>query len=154
MSGKIIALFMKIAVGSDHNGFALKQLLLEGPLHDYKLRDFGAFSTEATDYPDIAFVVAEAVASGEFDRGILICGTGMGMAIAANKVKKIRAAACSDVYSAKMSRRDNDANILCFGGRVVGPGLAAEMVTTWLNESFAGGRHQRRVDKIRTREGL
>ncbi|MEM4414035.1 MAG: RpiB/LacA/LacB family sugar-phosphate isomerase, partial [Candidatus Caldarchaeum sp.] len=77
-----------------------------------------------------------------------ICGTGIGMAIAANKVKGIRAAACSDVYSAKMSRRDNDANVLCFGGRVIGPGLAAEIVTAWLNESFAGGRHQRRVEKI------
>ncbi len=143
---------MQIAVGADHNGFALKQWLLAGPLHDYKLRDFGVFSAEPADYPDIAFLVAQAVAAGEYDRGILICGTGIGMAIAANKVKNIRAAACSDIYSAKMSRRDNDANILCFGGRVVGPELAAEIVTAWLHEPFAGGRHQRRIDKICARE--
>lgn len=143
---------MKIAIGCDHNGLALKQALLEGPLRDHHVRDFGVFSSEAIDYPDVAFAVAQAVAAGEHERGILICGTGIGMAIAANKVKGIRAAACSDVYSAKMSRRDNDANILCVGGRVVGPGLAAEIVTAWLSEEFAGGRHQRRVAKITERE--
>lgn len=143
---------MKIAIGCDHNGLALKQALLEGPLRGHQVRDFGVFSNEAADYPDVAFAVAQAVAAGEHERGILICGTGIGMAIAANKVKGIRAAACSDVYSAKMSRRDNDANILCVGGRVVGPGLAAEIVTAWLSEEFAGGRHQRRVAKITERE--
>lgn len=139
---------MRIAVGSDHNGLRLKQALLADVLQGQTVRDFGVFTPEPIDYPDIAFAVARAVASGECERGILVCGTGIGMAIAANKVKGIRAAACSDVYSAKMSRRDNDANILCFGGRVIGPGLAAEIVTAWLNEPFAGGRHQRRVEKI------
>ncbi|MCI2429619.1 ribose 5-phosphate isomerase B [Candidatus Acetothermia bacterium] len=144
---------MKIAIGSDHNGLALKQTLLAGVLQGDTVHDVGVFASESVDYPDIAFAVAQAVASGEFDRGILICGTGIGMAIAANKVKGIRAAACSDVYSAKMSRRDNDANILCFGGRVLGPGLAAEIVTIWLAEEFAGGRHQRRIEKITAKEG-
>lgn len=143
---------MKIAIGSDHNGLALKQALLTGVLQGHAVRDFGVFTPESVDYPDVAFEVAQAVASGEFDRGILICGTGVGMAIAANKVRGIRAATCSDVYSAKMSRRDNDANVLCFGGRVIGPGLATEIVTIWLNEAFEGGRHQRRVEKIRERE--
>jgi ribose 5-phosphate isomerase B len=143
---------MKIAIGSDHNGLGLKQTLLAGVLQKHEIRDCGVFTPESVDYPDIAFAVAQAVASGEFDRGILICGTGIGMAIAANKVKGIRAAACSDVYSAKMSRRDNDANILCLGGRVIGSGLAAEMVAAWLNEPFEGGRHQRRVEKIRMHE--
>ncbi|MFN4218147.1 MAG: ribose 5-phosphate isomerase B [Candidatus Bipolaricaulia bacterium] len=139
---------MKIAIGCDHNGLALKESLLKGALQGHAVRDFGVFTDESVDYPDIALAVARAVASFECERGILICGTGIGMAIAANKVKGIRAAACSDVYSAKMSRRDNDANILCFGGRVIGPGLAAEIVTVWLNEPFEGGRHQRRVAKI------
>ncbi len=143
---------MTIAIGSDHNGVALKEALLQGVLQGHAVRDFGVFTPESVDYPDIAFAVAHAVASGEYERGILICGTGIGMAIAANKVKGIRAAPCSDVYSAKMSRRDNDANILCLGGRVVGPGLAAEIVTVWLNEPFAGGRHARRLEKIRAQE--
>lgn len=143
---------MKIAIGSDHNGLALKEALLAGVLQGQAVRDFGVFTPESVDYPDVAFPVAQAVASGEFDRGILICGTGIGMAIAANKVRGIRAAACSDVYSAKMSRRDNDTNILCFGGRVIGSGLATEIVAAWLNESFEGGRHQHRVEKIRAHE--
>lgn len=143
---------MKIAIGSDHNGLALKEALLQSVLHGHTVKDFGVFTSESVDYPDVAFTVAQAVASGEFERGILICGTGIGMSIAANKVRGIRAAACSDLYSAKMSRRDNNANILCVGGRVIGPGLAAEMVTIWLNEPFEGGRHQRRVDKIRAHE--
>ncbi|MCL6642678.1 MAG: ribose 5-phosphate isomerase B [Candidatus Bipolaricaulota bacterium] len=143
---------MTIAIGCDHNGLALKEALLKDVLREHRVRDFGVFTEESVDYPDIAVAVAQAVASGEYERGILICGTGIGMAIAANKVQGIRAAACSDVYSAKMSRRDNDANILCFGGRVIGPGLASEIVTVWLNEPFAGGRHQRRVEKIRALE--
>jgi len=143
---------MTIAIGCDHNGLALKEVLLKDVLREHRVRDFGVFTQEPVDYPDIAVAVAQAVASGEYERGILICGTGIGMAMAANKVKGIRAAACSDVYSAKMSRRDNDANILCFGGRVIGPGLASEIVTVWLNEPFAGGRHQRRVEKIHALE--
>lgn len=143
---------MTIAIGSDHNGVALKEALVQSALQGHTVRDFGVFTAESVDYPDIAFAVARAVASGECERGILICGTGIGMAIAANKVKGIRAAACSDVYSAKMSRRDNDANILCLGGRVVGPGLAAEIVTVWLQEPFAGGRHARRLEKIHAQE--
>ncbi len=143
---------MTIAIGADHNGVALKEALVQSVLQGHTVRDFGVFTRESVDYPDIAFAVARAVAAGECERGILICGTGIGMAIAANKVKGIRAATCSDVYSAKMSRRDNDANILCLGGRVVGPGLAAEIVTVWLNEPFAGGRHARRLEKIHAQE--
>ena len=145
---------MKIAIGCDHNGFALKQALLRSALSDLKVEDLGVADETPADYPDIAFRVAEAVAEGKADRGILICGTGIGMAIAANKVKGVRAAVVSDVYSAKMSRKDNDANVLCLGGRVLGWGLAAEIVTTWLQEGFEGGRHQRRLEKIRQKEQL
>lgn len=143
---------MKIAIGCDHNGFALKQALLQNALKDMQIEDLGVFDESPSDYPDIAFQVAEAVASGNCDRGLLICGTGIGMAIAANKVKGVRAAAVSDVYSAKMSRRDNDANVLCLGGRVLGCGLAGEIVAAWLREDFEGGRHQRRIEKIRQKE--
>lgn len=144
---------MKIAIGSDHGGFQLKKTIcrfLEEEGIAYQ--DFGTYSPESCDYPDIAFAVAEAVARGEFDQGILICGTGIGMAIAANKVPGIRAALCHDTYSARMSREHNDANVLTLGERVVGPGLAVEIVKTWLSSSFAGERHSRRVEKIKARE--
>ncbi|RLL92865.1 ribose 5-phosphate isomerase B [Ammonifex thiophilus] len=144
---------MKIAIGSDHGGFQLKKAIcrfLEEQGLTYQ--DFGTYSPESCDYPDIAFAVAEAVARGEFDRGILVCGTGIGMAIAANKVPGIRAALCHDTYSARMSREHNDANVLTLGERVVGPGLALEIVKTWLFSSFAGERHSRRVEKIKARE--
>ena len=112
-------------------------------------RDFGVFSCESADYPDIAVQVAEAVARGEFSRGILFCGTGVGIAIAANKVKGIRAANCHDVFSAQMSREHNNANILTMGGRVIGAGLASMIVDVWLQAEFSGGeRHGRRISKI------
>lgn len=140
---------MKIAIGSDHGGFELKEnikefLLSEGIEHT----DFGTFDLSSVDYPDFAGEVASAVASGEYDRGILCCGTGIGISIAANKVPGIRAALCGDCFSAKMSRKHNDANILCMGGRVVGKGLGLEIAKTWLETGFDGGRHQRRIDKI------
>ncbi|SHM68008.1 ribose 5-phosphate isomerase B [Caldanaerovirga acetigignens] len=144
---------MKIAVASDHGGFGLKEEIikfLEEKGIEYE--DMGTFSEEPVDYPDIAFKLAEAVARGEYDRGILICGTGIGVTIAANKVKGIRAALCHDVYSAKMSRLHNNANVLTMGGRVIGPGLAKAIVEEWLKAEFEGGRHKRRIDKISSYE--
>ncbi|WP_418222857.1 ribose 5-phosphate isomerase B [Clostridium isatidis] len=140
---------MKIALGSDHGGFELKEtikkfLLTEG----YEIKDFGSNSTESCDYPDYALPVAEAVAKKEFDFGILVCGTGIGISIAANKVPGIRAALCSDTFSAHATREHNDANILTLGQRVVGEGLALDIVKTFLNTEFQGGRHQKRIDKI------
>lgn len=144
---------MKIALGSDHGGYQLKETIkafLNELGMEYK--DFGTDSEESVDYPDFALKVAEAVAGGQYDRGILICGTGIGIGIAANKVPGIRAALCHDVFSAKASREHNDANILSLGQRVIGPGLALEIVKAWLSTGFAGGRHQRRVDKIKAIE--
>lgn len=144
--GKRIA----IALGSDHAGFPLKEALKELLETDgYHPQDFGTFSLESVDYPDIAREVSEAVAAGQFERGILICGTGIGMSITANKVPGIRAAACSDTYSARMSRAHNNANVLCVGGRVVGPGLALDIAKAFLETEFEfGSRHEKRVDKI------
>jgi len=140
---------MRIAIGSDHGGLNLKEeiktMLTEKHV---EFHDFGTHSTESVDYPDIARAVGQAVVSGEYTRGIVICGTGIGISIAANKIKGIRAALCHDVFSAKMSREHNDANVLAMGERVIGPGLACMIVDTWLNTDFAGGRHGRRVDKI------
>lgn len=141
---------MKIALGADHGGFGLKEEIkrhLEEK-GDYELEDLGTFDEASVDYPDYGAAVARQVASGQAERGILVCGTGIGISIAANKIKGIRAALCSDVFSAKMSRRHNDANILALGQRVIGPGLALEIVDAWLAEKFEGGRHQRRVDKL------
>jgi len=144
---------MKIAIGSDHAGFDLKETIrvfLEEKGIDVK--DFGTHSEERVDYPDYAFPLSESVAKGDEDFGILICGTGIGMSIVANKVKGIRASLCSDVYSAHSAREHNDANILCLGGRVLGEELAKEIVNAWLNASFLGGRHKRRIDKIASYE--
>ena len=138
-----------IAIGSDHGGFALKQEImqhLEAAGCAYK--DFGTYTADSCDYPDYGEAVARAVASGEYERGILICGTGIGISISANKVKGIRAALCGDCYSAEMTRRHNDANILALGARVLGPGLALKIVDTFLATEFEGGRHARRVAKI------
>lgn len=140
---------LKIAIASDHGGFELKKEIirfLEQKNIPYK--DFGTFSTDSVDYPDVAIPCAEAVARGEFTRGIIICGTGIGVCIAANKVKGIRAALCHDTFSARMSRMHNDANVLTMGGRVIGPGLATAIVEEWLKSDFEGGRHKRRIDKI------
>ena len=140
---------MKIAMGSDHGGYALKERLkayLEGQGH--QVEDFGCHSTESCDYPDFGRAAAEAVASGACERGIVVCTTGIGISIAANKVKGIRCALCSEPLSAEMTRRHNDANMLALGAGLVGPNLAERIVEVFLSTDFEGGRHQRRVDKI------
>jgi len=143
---------MRIAIGCDHRGLNLKQFvikLITEAEHGYE--DFGCYTTDSVDYPDIAKKVAEAVTGGYFECGILICGTGIGMSIAANKVKGIRAALCHDAFSAQRARQHNDANILCLGtGKE--QGLIPEIVSAFLTGEFEGGRHQRRVDKIRDME--
>lgn len=140
---------MKIAITSDHGGNQLRkeivQLLSERGL---EYEDFGPKTGESVDYPDYASTVCEGVAAGRFDRGILICGTGIGMSIAANKTKGIRCALVHDVFSAKATRGHNDTNVLAMGERVIGAGLAREIVTAWLDTSFEGGRHARRVEKL------
>ena len=143
-----------VAIGSDHGGYHLKQAI-KSMLEKMQIpfEDVGCNSLDSVDYPDYAFPVAERVANGSLDRGILICGTGIGMSIAANKVPGIRCAVVSDEFSARMSREHNDANVLAIGERVVGPGLALEIVRVWLETEFAGERHQRRVDKIASIEG-
>ena len=138
-----------IALGCDHGGFALKNEIkkhLDELGIDYK--DYGTHTEESCDYPIYGEAVAQAVASGECEKGLLFCGTGIGISLAANKIKGIRAVVCSDCFSAEMSRRHNDANILSLGGRVVGPGLAQKIVDTFLNTDFEGGRHKRRVDML------
>ena len=144
---------MKIAIGSDHAGFELKEqikvfLSARGTLWE----DFGADSEDVVDYPDTAFPLAQAVVRGEFDLGILVCGTGIGMSIAANKVRGIRAALCLTPEMAAMSRRHNDANILALGGRLLSPKAAMEVVETWLETAFEADRHACRVGKIRRYE--
>lgn len=139
----------KIVVGSDHGGFQLKSKITEFLRgKNIKFEDFGTYDEESCDYPDIAKKIAERVADKTFEFGIIVCGTGIGVSIAANKIKGIRAALCNDTFSAKMSREHNNANILCLGQRVIGEGLALDIVETWLNSEFEGGRHKRRVDKI------
>ena len=140
---------MKIAFGSDHAGYEYRQMLMAHARElGHEVIDYGTFSKESCDYPVYGHAVGAAVANGEADRGILVCGTGVGMAIAANKVRGIRACCCSDSFSARMTRAHNDANILTFGERVVGQGLALELVDAFLTTEFEGGRHQRRVDLI------
>ena len=142
-----------IAIGSDHGGFELKTHVIKYLKEQgIELFDFGIYSEDSCDYPDVAEKVAKAVANGEYEKGILICGTGIGISIAANKVDGIRAALCGDVYSAKMTRKHNDANILCMGGRVTGRELAFMICDTFLSEEFEGGRHQNRIDKIHALE--
>ena len=140
---------MKIAIGSDHGGFELKEEIHKYLSENgYEVKDFGTYSTDSCDYPDYGVKVAEAVASKEYEFGILICGTGIGISIAANKVPGIRAALCSDTFSAHATREHNDANILAMGARVVGPGLALDIVKTFLSAKFEGGRHINRINKI------
>ena len=140
---------MKIAVGCDHGGFELKQAVIKFlEANGYEYKDYGTYDTQSCDYPDIAAPVAKAVAAGEFDRGILICGTGIGMSMAANKHDGIRAACCSDVFSARLTREHNDANVLCFGERVVGIGLALDLVDNFVGAEYEGGKHARRVGMI------
>ena len=138
-----------LAIGSDHGGFALKkEIMAHLDERGIAYKDFGTYTEESCDYPDIAEPVARAVAAGEFDRGILICGTGIGMSMSANKVTGIRAALCGDCYSAEFTRRHNDANVLTLGARVLGAGLALKIVDTFLDTAFEGGRHARRIAKI------
>ena len=138
-----------IAIGSDHGGFALKQEIMKH-LEERKLQyiDFGTYSSDSCDYPQYGAAVGRAVASGSCERGILICGTGIGISISANKIHGVRAALCGDCFSAEMTRRHNDANIVALGARVVGPGLALKIVDTFLDTEFEGGRHERRVQQM------
>lgn len=140
---------MKIALGADHGGYHLKEKIVQ-LLRDlgHDVADTGCFSCDSVDYPDYAEHVIGLVGDGSCDRGILVCGTGIGMAIAANRHRKIRAANCHDDYTAKMSREHNDANVLCLGARVIGEGVAADLVRIWLATPFSGGRHQSRIARF------
>lgn len=140
---------LKIAIASDHGGFELKQKIV-GLLVDLGLEytDYGPVSADAVDYPDYAFLVGKKVAAKEYDRGILICGTGVGISIAANKVKGVRCALVHDVYTAKATRQHNNSNILAMGGRVIGDELAKMIVKTWLDETFMEAHHAQRINKI------
>jgi len=141
---------MDIVIGSDHGGFDLKETCRAAldTYQGYRVTDIGVFSRESSDYPKIAHQLAQAVSRGEYRRGILICGSGLGMSIVANRYKGVRAALCHNLYAARMSRRHNDANVLVMGGRVTGVDLSLEIVNVFLNTEFEGGRHQRRVDQI------
>ncbi|NLY89825.1 MAG: ribose 5-phosphate isomerase B [Firmicutes bacterium] len=145
---------LRIAVASDHAGFPLKEEILRFLAErGFDYHDFGVYSPESVDYPDQAALVARKVAAGEYDQGILVCGTGIGVSIAANKIKGIRAALCHDVFSARMARNHNNSNILALGARVIGVGAALAIVENYLAAEFEGGRHQKRVDKISQLEG-
>ena len=142
-----------IAIGSDHGGFELKTHIIDHLKEKgLEIKDFGCYDENSVDYPDIAQAVAASITGGECENGILICGTGIGISIAANKINGIRAAHCHDVYSAEMTKRHNNANIICMGGRVVGRELAFMIVDAWLGAEFEGGRHQNRIDKIHALE--
>lgn len=146
---------MKVIISGDHAGMTIRnevKSLLEEMGIEYE--DIGCSCETSVDYPDYALPAAERVAKGEFDRGILVCGTGIGMSIAANKVKGIRCALLSDVYSAKLTRMHNDANMIALGERVLGPGLAREIAKAWLETDFEGGRHEKRLDKITAYEAI
>ncbi|MBI4282417.1 MAG: ribose 5-phosphate isomerase B [Chloroflexi bacterium] len=145
---------MKIALGCDHNGVELK-LHLMSLLQElgYDCQDLGCYDTNAVDYPDVAQKVAQAVGKSQVDRGVLICGTGIGMSISANKVPGVRAALCYDAFTARRAREHNDANVLCLGSQTTGQDAAREIVKVYLETQFEGGRHARRVEKIRALEG-
>ncbi len=138
-----------IALGCDHGGFELKNKILDFLKNSgYEVRDFGIYENKSVDYPDIAKVVCESIQSGECECGILVCGTGIGMSIAANKHKGIRAAVCGDIYSAKMTKIHNNSNVIALGGRVIGEDTAKEIVSAWLTNEYEGGRHAARLQKI------
>lgn len=140
---------MKVAVGCDHGGLEHKNAVISHlRKRGFEVENFGVNDEKSVDYPDIALPLAKAVSEGKYDFGILICGTGIGMSLAANKVKGIRAAACSEHFSAKYTRLHNNSNILCIGGRVIGIGTAIELVDLFVDTPFEGGRHQNRIDKI------
>jgi ribose 5-phosphate isomerase B len=138
---------MKIAIGSDHAGFRLKNIIIRH-FTGHEFIDVGTCSEESVDYPDFAVLAAQKVVSGEAEAGIVICGTGIGISISANKIKGIRAALCCNEYMAEMSRRHNNANVLALGGRVLGDDLALCITDVWLKTGFEGGRHEKRVQKI------
>ncbi len=141
---------MKIAFGSDHAGYELKETLMtHAKARGFSCENLGGFAPESIDYPLAGERVAKAVAAGEYDRGVLVCGSGVGISISANKVKGIRAVVCSEPYSAKMAREHNDANVLAMGERVVGPELAIMILDTFLDANFEGGRHAQRVEMIK-----
>ena len=145
----------KIAIACDHGGYELKKDIIKHlEARGFEICDFGCDSTASVDYPDYALPASQAVAKGECDLGILICGTGIGMSLCANKVKGIRAACCSDTFSARMTRMHNDSNVLCFGARVVGLGLATDMVDLFLDTPFEGERHNARIAKMMAIENL
>jgi ribose 5-phosphate isomerase B len=140
---------MNIAIGSDHRGYEAKRRLVSSlEQQGHAVTDAGTAAADSCDYPDFAYAVAKRVSAGEVERGILICGTGLGMCIAANKVRGVRAASCQDLITAEMSRRHNDANVLCLSADLLGEELMDQMVRTWLATPFEGGRHARRVEKI------
>lgn len=140
---------MKIAVGCDHGGFDHKNAIAEHLKQSgFEVVDYGIYENKSVDYPDIASKLCNGILEGEADLGILVCGTGIGMSIAANKFKGIRAAACSEHFSAKYTRLHNNSNVLCLGGRVIGIGTALELADLFVNTEFEGGRHQNRIDKI------
>jgi ribose 5-phosphate isomerase B len=140
---------MKIALGADHAGFELKEGLRQFLTQEgHEVCDLGCYSSDSTDYPDFGYAVAHAVSTGACEKGILVCATGIGMSITANKVAGIRAALCHDLFTAEMSRRHNDANVLAMGARIVSRELGQEIIQKWLETPFEGGRHQRRVDKM------
>ncbi|WP_349408831.1 ribose 5-phosphate isomerase B [Pseudalkalibacillus sp. SCS-8] len=146
---------MKVAIGSDHAGYKIKEDIKE--VMDeigVEYEDVGCNCEDSVDYPDYALPVAEKVSKGEADRGILICGTGIGMSITANKVKGVRCALVHDLFSAKVTRLHNDSNVLAMGERIIGPGLAKEIAKVWLQTEFEGGRHERRVNKIKDVEAM
>ena len=147
---------MKITIGSDHGAVELKEEVKKvlAEFTDVEVKDVGTFGTASVDYPDIAEKVCADVVSGKSERGIVLCGTGIGISIAANKIKGIRCALCHDVFSAKMSREHNNANVLAMGGRVIGYGPAGEIVRAWVAAEFEGGRHERRVNKIMALENV
>lgn len=139
---------MKIGFGCDHGGINLKNKLIEIFKNEYEVEDFGTYTSESVDYPVYAKKVAEAVVSGKVDRGIICCGSGIGVSIAANKVKGVRAVVCTDTTSARYSRMHNNANVLCLGERILGTLAAEDICKIWLTTEFEGGRHQRRVDML------
>ncbi|MDX1764972.1 MAG: ribose 5-phosphate isomerase B [bacterium] len=142
---------MKVALGADHAGFQLKNEILEVLKEaGHQVEDFGCSGPDSVDYPDYAEQVGRGVSEGRFDRGILVCGTGIGMCISANKFANVRAALCHNLFTARLSREHNDANVLTLGERLIGSGLAREIVKVWLETPFEGGRHARRVEKINT----
>lgn len=144
---------MKIILGADHGGYELKNNIAEWlKTQGHQIKDVGTFSPESVDYPDYAKIVGEEVVKGNFDKGILVCGSGVGISIAANKVKGVRAVLCHDVVMARLSREHNDTNIIAMGGRFIAKDLAYEILNVWLNTEFSGGRHARRIEKISSLE--